>query len=180
MIYRFALIAIGFLCVATSASAQIRATSSNDDDDITGQSRRSSPLGSMEREITKRMEIERAENVYAENIVRARENARLVFEVRTAFLRARRIGREDLKKLERIEKLAKRVRSQAGGSDDDTMIEEIPRDIEVALKFLADASEQLNVSVEKTSRLVVSVEVIKLASIVVDTSHYIRTLTGQK
>src|SRR5207247_8344589 len=68
------------------------------------------------------------------------------------------------KKLERIEKLTRRIRNEAGGSESDAEVKDIPSEIEAAVKRLADVANELYKLVQKTPRHVISAAVIDQAN----------------
>jgi hypothetical protein len=80
-----------------------------------------------------------------------------------------------MKKLERLEKLARRIRSRAGGEDDDEPLNNVPTTLEPALTRLAETSEALSKGVEKTPRMVISTTVIERANELLEIIRFIRT-----
>jgi hypothetical protein len=154
------LISVTFILLCTSAVAAQR---SGDLPPLPGtrSDRELSPLGSPAEEMRKRAMIRHEENSYREMLERAKECAQIAAELRAIFERTRSLSREDLKRLERMEKLARKIRSGAGGSDDDEELQNPPAQLETAFARLAELSEQIRKMVEKTSRLVVSASVIE-------------------
>lgn len=134
------------------------------------------PLGSPEQELLDRAVIRAQEESHQEALERAKEGAQLGLELRETFKTQKTLNREALKKLERLEKVARGIRSRAGGSDDDDTLENPPRDLEAALARLADLTEELRKQVEKTSRHVVSAAVIEDSNELIELVRYIRTL----
>lgn len=124
-----------------------------------------------------RLEIRIAEKERQENLDRAREAAQLGEEIKQAFSRNKMLGAADLKKLERLEKLARRIRSRAGGSDDDEPLENIPASLEPAMERLANTSDSLCKGVEKTPRMVISASVIERANELIEIIRFIRNNT---
>jgi hypothetical protein len=122
-----------------------------------------------------RNEIKIAEKEQQENLERAREAAQLGSEIRDSFSKNKMLGASEIKKLERLEKLARRIRSRAGGSDDDEPIDKVPTSLEPALSRLADTSQALCKGVEKTSRMVISTTVIERANELLEIIRFIRT-----
>lgn len=144
------------------------------------QRRNDSPfLGSPEEELRDRAAIKHAEESHQENLERAKENARLGSELRLLYEHQRALAREDLKKLERMEKLAQKIRGQIGGSDDERVLETTPRDLGDAFTRLADVSEDLQKCVSKTSRHVVSAAIIERANEMIELIKYIRSFKHQ-
>lgn len=138
-----------------------------------------SPLGSPEVEMRARLEAQRAEKLRKENLDRAREVALLGVELRDIYSRNRSFDRNGIKKLERLEKLTRRIRSEAGGSDDDENLKDAPREIDAALIRIADLSLELRKGVEKTPRLVVSAAVIDRANRLLELINFVRGLSHQ-
>jgi hypothetical protein len=135
----------------------------------------SRPLGSPEAELLKRAEIRHEEESHQEMIERADETAKLGVDLRDAFDRYKSLGREDLKRLERMEKLARKIRSGAGGSDDDEQLKDPPAQLDQAVARLAEVSGKLGEDVRKTSRLVVSGAVIEGSNELIELIRHIRT-----
>jgi len=79
------------------------------------------------------------------------------------------------KKLKEIEKSAKTIRSEFGGTNDETPLESPPASLDDALKQLKSTGERLNTSMEKTSRHVVSATVVVEASEIIQLVKIIRS-----
>jgi DNA anti-recombination protein RmuC len=131
--------------------------------------------GSPVDEMLARREIKAAEKERRENIERAREAAQLGAEIQTAFTKNQTLGRTELKKLERLEKLTRRIREEAGGSSGDVTIENPPRELKSALEKLVELSEAMNKGVEKTPRQVISAFVIERTNEVLEIIRYVRS-----
>lgn len=136
---------------------------------------KSNMLGSPEDEMLARQGIKAAEKDHRENVERAREAAQLSAEIRDSYLRNKSLSRTDLKKLERLEKVTRKIRSEAGGSDGDITIENPPTQLEPALSRIAEVTEKLRKGVEKTPRQVVSALVIENANEVLEILRLIST-----
>lgn len=138
-------------------------------------SRRSDPdIGSPQQEMLIRQEIKTAEKEHQENIDRAREAAQLSTELRDSFLNNKALVHDDLKKLERLEKITRKIRNQAGGSEGDITLDNSPTGIESALSRLADISDKLKKGVEKTPRQVLSAAVIERANEILELIRFVR------
>jgi len=133
------------------------------------------PLGSPVMEMAARNAVRHEEAAHRENIARARESAELGAELRSTFARNRTLSRDDLKKLERMEKLVRRIRSAAGGSSADNSLENPPRDLGAALDRLAEVAGALRKRVESTSRHVVSAAVIEHTNELIELIRHIKT-----
>jgi hypothetical protein len=145
-----------------------RIGSSRDDDSL------DSKQNSGREEMLRKVEIKRREQIYRENIERAKEGATLGAELRQAFERSKSLGPADQKKLGRLEKLARSIREQAGGDDDKEGLEEAPPGPEASFIQLQELSEELQNKVEKTPRHVVSAAVINSANRLLELIRHIR------
>jgi membrane-associated HD superfamily phosphohydrolase len=134
-------------------------------------------LGSPEEEMLARQDIKAANEDYKENLERAREATQLSAEIRDAYLNNKTLGQIEVKKLERLEKITRKIRSQAGGSNGEGTLENPPTQIEPALTRMAEISDKMSKGVEKTPRQVISACVIERANELLDIIHYIRTFT---
>jgi vacuolar-type H+-ATPase subunit I/STV1 len=134
-------------------------------------------IGSPQAEMLERHRIKSEQKEYEENLERAQEAAQLSTEIRDAYLHNRTFGRTEQKKLERLEKVTRKIRSEAGGSDGDVTLENVPSQIEPALARLAELSDKLRKVVEKTPRQVVSAAVIERANELLEIIRYIRGYT---
>ena len=126
------------------------------------------------REMLKEMELKREENDYKEHLSRAKENAQLAVELREAFALRKTLQGADLKKLSRMEKLSRQIRSNAGGEENKDELKEPPQ-VEAALERLVELSAELQKKIETTPRQVVSAAIIKRANEVVELVRHIRT-----
>jgi uncharacterized protein YhaN len=164
------------------AHAQSPSPTPTPDDDIgvdkgARRSKSQTITGSPEEEMVARRDIKAAEKDYQENVERAHEAAQLSTEIRDAFLRNKAFGRTEQKKLDRLEKITRKIRNEAGGSDAELTIENSPTQIESALVRLAEISDKLRKGVEETPRQVVSASVIGSANEALEVIRVIRTFT---
>lgn len=134
-------------------------------------------VGSPEAEMLARQELKAAEKDYKDNLERAREAAQLSTELRDAYLHNKAFGRIEEKKLERLEKLTRKIRSEAGGSAGEVTLENVPTQMEPALSRLTEVTDKMRKGVEKTPRQVVSAAVIDRANELLEIIRYIRTFT---
>lgn len=139
---------------------------------------RNDRVSPIEMEMRVRRDLKVAEKEHMENLNRAQEAAKLGTELRDAYANTKSLGRPELKKLERLEKITRRIRSEAGGSDDrESTVEKSPPQLETAMTRLAEVSEEMRKGVEKTPRQVVSASVIVRANELLDIITYIRHQT---
>lgn len=169
------LLAVGAICVQAQTRPGSTSSAMSAADSRPGDSPRVGDLGTPEDEMRARNEIRIAEKERQENLERAREAASLGAEIRDGFLKNKGFSTAEIKKLERLEKLARRIRSRAGGEDDDEPLNNVPASLEPAVTRLADTSEALSKGVEKTPRMVISTTVIERANELLEIIRFIRT-----
>ena len=151
-----------------TATASANSQDSSDKDPIT--------FGSLEDEMRAKRRIKLEQKEYQENLARARKADKLSVELRNSYEKTKAFTRDDTKKLERLEKLTKKIRSEAGGSDEDTSLDNPPNELYLALSRLAQVTESLRQVVEKTPRQVISATVIEQANVVLQLVRITRNL----
>ncbi len=123
----------------------------------------------------KRMQIKREESEHKKLLEKAEqikeEAAALAKEAEAQ--PGNRLPRVAEKKLKEIEKFAKQIRSDSGGSQDEPL-DAPPSNLTEALKQLQEASERLNENLAKTSRRVVSVAVVGDATEIIQLVRILR------
>jgi len=132
---------------------------------------------SMAEEMRIKREIKSAEKDHQQNLERAKEASDLGQELVASFKKNNSLDREDIKKLEKLEKLAKRIRSEAGGLEDEVNIEKKPGDLEEAMNCVAKVSASLNEKVQETPRQVVSATLIDKANVLLELIRIVRTFS---
>ena len=137
------------------------------------------PLTTFEEEIRAKRELKLAEKEHKENLDRAREIGQIGKELRESFKSNSNLDRDCLKKIERLEKLTKKIRSEAGGEDEELTITR-PPDLASAMKRIAEASETLSKDVQNTPRRVVSASVIGNANVLLELIKIARTIARPK
>jgi hypothetical protein len=126
------------------------------------------PLTTFEEEIRAKREIKIAEKEHQQNLDRAREIADIGKQLNEGFKNSSTLDRDCAKKIERLEKLTKKVRNEAGGDDDEITISPHPTDLASAIKQISEASEVLSKDVQNTPRRVVSASVINNANVLLE------------
>lgn len=140
-----------------------------------GRPDKSSPdFGSPESEMLERNRLKAEKKSYDENLARAREAAEIATQLVDTYEAKKALGSDDAKKWERLEKLTKRIRNEAGGSETDPDAKDIPSAIESAVKLVAEMAEDLRKLVERTPRHVVSASVIDQANKLLGLIQHVR------
>jgi hypothetical protein len=166
-----ALLAALLALQTAGASAQLPGA-----DESSQRGQRSRDFGSPEAEMLRRAEIRREEETHKEMVERADEAAQLGDELLSSYKKNNSLTRDDVKRLERIEKLARKIRSGAGGSDDEEDLNDPPVKVEGAVARLAKLTCDLKESVSKTSRLVISANVIERSNEMIELIRHIRAI----
>lgn len=144
------------------------------------------------RETLKRMQIQREEEDFAKMVERGRRLREKVeefveslaghssIEGSTRLLRVPsgrpsrpRLPQQTEKLLREMEKLARQIRSDSGGSSQEESLS-IPETVAEAIDQLVEASTRLNDALAKTSRRVISVKVIEAATKVIELTRHLR------
>ena len=143
-------------------------SSSSDDD---------APLTTFEEEIRAKRAIKIAEKEHQANVDRAREISQLGKGLQEALKQRQSLDREDNKKLERLEKLTKKVRGDAGGEASEVKLDTQPGDLTATVSRLVEVTESLSKSVQSTPRQVVSTTVIDNANVLLELIRVLRTFS---
>ena len=135
----------------------------------------SSPdFGSPESEMRAKQALKAEKKQYDDNVAHAREAADLATQLAGAYEAKQAFNSADGKKLERLEKLTKRIRNDAGGSDTDPDVKEIPSAMDAAVKRVAELADELRKLVEGTPRHVISASVIDEANKLLGVIQHVR------
>ncbi len=133
------------------------------------------PLTTFEEEIRAKRMIKMAEKDHQENLDRAKEIQQIGKELKESLQGKPAIDRDNLKKVERLEKLTKKVRGEAGGESEEITIVNPPKDLSDAACQIGEKSESLSKEVINTPRQVVSATVIGSANILLELIKIART-----
>lgn len=161
--------------IVLSAASVFGQTASQARPPSDGPSRRDDPLTTFEEELKAKRAIKMAEKDHQENLDRAVEIQKLAKELNESLQGKTAIDREALKKFDRLEKLTKKIRGEAGGEDEDITISNPPKDLTAAACQIADKAESLSKEVKDTPRQVVSATVIGSANVLLELIKLART-----
>jgi len=126
------------------------------------------PLTTFEEEIRAKRLIKLAEKEHQENLNRARELSQIGQDLKAGLKTRTTLDREDTKRVDRLEKLTKKIRGEAGGEDDEVQLPNAPTDIPSIVLQIAENADLLSKDVEKTPRQVVSASVIDRANVLLE------------
>jgi hypothetical protein len=128
------------------------------------------------RETLAKQRIEQEKKEYDELVKRSEEAVRLSEELDKSFTASNQLSGEDQKKLERLEKLVKKIRSELGGDDEEEKpeIEEKPSSVGSALKALQTNAVKLFDEIKKSTRYSVSAIAIQSSNLLLKVLKFIR------
>jgi len=173
----FSFIVLSFVITTAQTSTKTSATPPPPPPDITADKRlgeQPGPLTTFEEELRAKRAIKLAEKEHEENLNRAREISQLSQDLKNCLKDRSALDREETKKIDRLEKLTKKIRGEAGGEDDDVQIAAPPADVPTVVSQIADNAEQLSKEVQKTPRQVVSAAVIDRANVLLQLVRILR------
>ncbi len=116
--------------------------------------------------------IDREKKDYEELIMRGEEAAQLSEELEQSYSKNNQLTSDDQKKLERLEKTLKKIRSELGGDDDDD--EGSPASTQTALKRLQNYTLNLVEELKKTTRYSISASAIETSNAILKLVRFIR------
>jgi hypothetical protein len=139
------------------------------DDDDTGVD-----FGARETDARTRLILKAEKKAYEEHVARAKEASDIAAELKTSYAATNTFNAADQKKLERLEKLTKRIRNEVGGSSMDADPKDLPNTVSDAVNALPDMAKELYDEVEKTPRRVVSASLIEQANKLLAVIQFVR------
>ncbi len=145
-----------------------------------GSGQDTAPLTTFEEEMRAKHAIKLAEKEHKENLDRAREIAQLGKELQESLRGKTTLDRNSIKKIERLEKLTKKIRGEAGGEEEEVDIIDRPADISAAATKIAETSEALSKNVQNTPRQVVSASVIGEANVLLELIRMLRAFDPRR
>jgi hypothetical protein len=80
-----------------------------------------------------------------------------------------------MRRLDRLEKLTRKIRSETGGEDDETTLPKPPTDLDSAVVCVGKIAVSLGEQFKKTPRQVVSAAVIDEANVLLELIKLVRT-----
>ena len=133
------------------------------------------------KETLAKQRIERDKKDYEELLNRCQEAIKISDELEKSFTDSNQLTVEDSKKLDRLEKLVKKIRGELGGDDegeqtekDEANKEEKPSTMVSAFKTLQSSASQLFNEIKKSTRYSVSVIAIQTSNVLLKLVKFIR------
>lgn len=130
------------------------------------------------QETLRKAEIQKAKKDHEEMLKYSEDTIKLSEELETSYSKNNSLSADDRKKLEKLEKLLKKIRRELGGDDDDEkeakIDEDKPSTVVAALKKLQSAATNLFGELKKTSRFSVSVIAIQSSNTLLKIVRFLR------
>jgi hypothetical protein len=127
------------------------------------------------KELLAKGRIEREKKDYEELLQNGEEAVKLSESLEKTFAESKKLSAADLKKLDRLEKLAKKIRRELGADEsDDAEEDEKPSSMLHAFKILQNSTGRLVDELKKTTRYSVSVVAIQSSNAFLRVIKFIR------
>ncbi len=126
------------------------------------------------RETLAKWRIKNDKKEYDEMIKRGEEALQIAEELNKAFAENQKLNADELKKLEKLEKLFKKIRDDLGGEEDKEITEKNPNSLINALNNLQETTKSLMSELKKTTRHSVSVIAIESSNALLKIVRFIR------
>jgi hypothetical protein len=182
------LLATTALLLAVVASAPAQGTRATDPLVPGKNADESTPFAGFEEELRAKQAIKLAEREHRENVVRGYDLSYLGADIVASFKRKNALDRDDIKKLDKLEKLTKAIRRAAGGSDDEEvevkrpskgLPEALSKDLPATMTKLGELTESVKDLVVKTPRRVVSTTLIDEANVLLELIRSVRGISSK-
>lgn len=131
-------------------------------------------FGSRETDTRTRLIIKAEKKAYEEHVARAKEVKQLAADLQATYEVKQTFSSADQKKLERLEKLTRRIRNDVGGSESNQDPKDLPTSITQAVASMATVAGDLSEQVEKTPRHVISASIIDQANKLITIIQFLR------
>ena len=126
------------------------------------------------QETLEKMRIEKDKKDHNEMVDRGDETLKILNQLEKSFEHNGRLSSEDIGRLERVEKLAKKIRDELGGHDDEDDEGTGTPSLEVAVKTLQATAGALFDELKKTSRFTISAAAIQSSNTVLRLARFLK------
>lgn len=147
---------------------------------ITAETRNGQPTEKEEypksiQESLAKQKIKKGKQEYDEMIERGEEALKLSEQLANSYDKNKQLSKSDFEKLDRLEKLLKKIRKELGGDDDDEdEAEDKPSNLGDAVKNLRDNTVNLFDALQKTTRYSISAVAIQSSNTVLKIVKFMR------
>jgi predicted transcriptional regulator len=126
------------------------------------------------RETMAKWKLKAEKKDYEELLKRGDEAEKLVEELTKTYGETNQLTKADTVKLERLEKLVKKIRSEIGAEDDNEPDENKPKDLVDAIKLLGENAANLVGELKKSTRHSISVVLVETSNTLLRIVKFIR------
>ncbi len=126
------------------------------------------------RETMAKWKLKEEKKDYEELLKRGNEAEKLVEELTKTYGETQKLSKADTVKLERLEKLVKKIRSEIGAEDDNEPDENAPKDLVDAIKLLSENAANLVSELKKSTRHSISVVLVETSNTLLRIVKFIR------
>ena|SRR5258707_15786617 len=120
-----------------------------------------------------KMQVEKEKKEFQEMLDRGEEAAKLTEQVQKSFESHGALSSDDRQKIEEVEKLVKKIRSELGGSNDDDADDKPPTDVVGGVKYLRDSATKLLSELKNSSRFTISAAAIESSNAVLKVARFL-------
>lgn len=177
MIKKFLSSAVLLLLCVISAAAQVRGRPPKRIDTIRpglGEERSADQNANLPEEMRIRMDIERADSEYRKTLEDVDKLNDMSSEIAKSYHDKGKLTADEFKKIGMIEKLAKRILSQAGGDEIDDKNKAAQPSLPEAFEQMSTAAANIQKCMKAQTRFVVSATVIASSNEVINLAQFIR------
>jgi hypothetical protein len=167
----FLILAICLISCALCSAQRTGSAEYRSPDDEERSLGRSNPV----KETLERMRIAKDKKEYDEMMFRSNELLRRSGQLEHSVDVVGNVTERDKGQIVAIEKLAKQIRNQLGGDDDDRSIERSPMSPVTAVQSLRSATVELHEELKKTSRFTISAAAIQSSNEVLRIARYLKS-----
>ena len=123
-----------------------------------------------------KMQVEKEKKEFQEMLDRGEEAAKLTEQVEKSFESHGSLTNDDRHRIDDVERLVKKIRSELGGSadDDDDDASEKPSDVVNGVKYLRDSTTKLLSELKNSSRFTISAAAIQSSNAVLKVVRFLR------
>ncbi len=118
--------------------------------------------------------IEREEKNYQELLDRAEQATQISEQIHSSFDKQKKLTADDRKKIERFQKLIKKIRKDLGGENQDAD-DNNPKSLSSAIEFLWENSTELFDEIKKATRYSISVSAIEKTNQILNVLQFIQS-----
>jgi seryl-tRNA synthetase len=128
------------------------------------------------KESLAKQRIDREKKDFAELLTRGEEAVKLSNELEKSFTQNNQLSAEDRKKIERLEKLVKKIRNELGGDggDEKNNLDDKPLSVMTALNTLQNNTVKLVDELKKTTRYSISVIAVESSNLLLKVVRFLR------